>query len=271
MSLIPKKHFGQHFLNDPVVAQKIVNCLSNNGIDKVLEIGPGKGALTQFLIKKKSKVKLIEIDKDAIAILQKKFPNTEIINADFLKLDPSSIGWNKYVIIGNFPYNISTQILFKILENRDNIVEVVGMFQKEVGDRVCSSNNSKKYGIPSVLLQAFFKCEQLFDVSPEKFEPIPKVNSSVIKLTRNNTKDLGCDYVKFQQIVKMCFSQRRKKIKNALKNFINLAESDAENLSSKRAEQLTVSDFIDLTNTILKIQNEFSTNKRVSGNNSTTH
>ena len=271
MSLIPKKHFGQHFLNDPVIAQKIVNCLTNNASDKVLEIGPGKGALTKFLIKKRSKIKLIEIDQDAITILQKKFPKTEIINTDFLKLDLSSIGWNKYVIIGNFPYNISTQILFRILENRDNIVEVVGMFQKEVGDRICSSNNSKKYGIPSVLLQAFFKCEKLFDVSPEKFEPIPKVNSSVIKLTRNNTTDLGCNYVKFEQIVKMCFSQRRKKIKNALKNFINLVDSDAEGLSSKRAEQLTVSEFIDLTNAILKIQNEFSTDKRVSRNNQSTH
>ena len=182
--------------------------------------------------------------------MQKKFYNTKIIHADFLKLNLNSIEWKTYNIIGNFPYNISTQILFKILENRNAINQVVGMFQKEVADRICSSTKSKKYGIPSVLIQAFFKCEKLFDLSENEFDPPPKVKSSVIKLTRNSIQNLGCDYSKFVQIVKISFSQRRKKIKNALKNFINLENSDVSHMLSKRAEELSVSDFIELTNII---------------------
>lgn len=250
MSFTPKKHFGQHFLKDPEQAKKIVSFLSVERNTKIIEIGPGKGALTKFLPYQEAEIKLIEIDPDAINLLKLKFPNIEIIHADFLQLNLRLIPWEKYSVIGNFPYNISTQILFKILEHRDSIKEVIGMFQKEVAERVCSKKKSKKYGIPSVLIQAFFKCEKLLDLNEDEFDPPPKVKSSVIKLTRNNTRDLGCNYNKFVKIVKTSFSQRRKKIKNALKNFTNLENPKLEELMSKRAEELSVSEFIELTNNI---------------------
>jgi len=250
MKLKPKKKFGQHFLTNKLIAKKIVDNLNNTPSHLILEIGPGEGALTQFLIEKKNKIKLIEIDEEAIKILRIKFPQIDIIHDDFLKYDLTKSGNKKYIIVGNFPYNISTQILFKILNSRDLVDEVVGMFQKEVADRICSAPNSKKYGIPSVLLQAFFNCQQLFDVSANNFDPKPKVNSSVIKLTRNNKCDLGCDYKQFIQVVKSSFSQRRKKIKNALKNFTNLNDQRISQMITKRAEELSVKDFIELTNTI---------------------
>ena len=250
MTFAPKKYFGQHFLKDSQKAQQIVSFLNLDKCDKIIEIGPGKGALTKFLISLKADIKLIEIDSEAVDLLKSKFPNIEIIHADFLKLDLHSIIWKEYNIIGNFPYNISTQILFKILEHRDSIKEVVGMFQKEVAERICSETKSKKYGIPSVLIQAFFKCEKLLDLEENEFNPPPKVKSSVIKLRRNNVRDLGCDYKKFVEIVKTSFSQRRKKIKNALKNFTNFSDSNLDHISSKRAEELSVSEFIELTNII---------------------
>lgn len=250
MTFTPKKYFGQHFLKDSRKAKEIVSFLNIGKCDKIIEIGPGKGALTQFLISMKADIKLIEIDADAIDLLKNQFSNIEIIHADFLKLDLNSIPWKKYSIIGNFPYNISTQILFKILEHRDSIQEVVGMFQKEVAERICSEKKSKKYGIPSVLIQAFFKCDKLLDLNENEFNPPPKVKSSVIKLTRNNVQDLGCDYRKFVEIVKTSFSQRRKKIKNALKKFTNLSDSNLNYMMSKRAEELSVAEFIELTNII---------------------
>ena len=251
MKLNPKKKFGQHFLINNEIAKKIVEHLSCNHSNKIIEIGPGSGALTKFLIKKKAIIKLIEIDYEAIPILKKKFPDIEIIHADFLNFELNSINWQKYSVLGNFPYNISSQILFKILENRDSVIELVGMFQKEFADRICSKPKSKKYGIPSVLLQAFFDCEHLFDVGPLNFFPKPKVDSSVIRLTRNNISNLGCDYLKFVETVKISFSQRRKKIKNSLKkiskfNNLNLDQ----NLISKRAEELSVLDFVKLTKSI---------------------
>ena len=252
MTLInPKKKFGQHFLKNNTIAKKIVENIDLNSEYNILEIGPGSGALTQFLIKKPKKIKLIEIDSEAIPVLKKRFTNIEVLHADFLKFNLTELKWEKYIIVGNFPYNISSQILFKILEYRDSVSQLVGMFQKEFAERVCSKPKSKKYGIPSVLLQAFFNCEYLFDVSPVNFIPKPKVNSSVIKLTRNNVSDLGCSYVKFVEIVKTAFSQRRKKIKNALKKISNFEHQDLDqNILSKRAEELTVFDFIKLTNSI---------------------
>ena len=250
MTFTPKKYFGQHFLKDTQTAKQIVSFLNIDSCNKIIEIGPGKGALTQFLISLKADIKLIEIDSDAIDLLKMEFSNVEIIHADFLKLDLNLMPWKKYSVIGNFPYNISTQILFKILEHRNSITEVVVMFQKEVAERICSKTKSKKYGIPSVLIQAFFKCEKLLDLNENDFDPPPKVKSSVIKLIRNNTHDLGCDYNKFVEIVKISFSQRRKKIKNALKKFINLKDSNLEQMMSKRAEELSVSEFIELTNII---------------------
>jgi len=249
MTIIPKKYFGQHFLINKNVSRKITSYLDLDNCCNIIEIGPGSGALTQFLIQKSNNVKLIEIDHEAVDFLKKKYPNNEIIHVDFLKFDLKKIGWKKYSIIGNFPYNISTQILFKIIENRNNIHEVIGMFQKEVANRVCSKPKSKTYGIPSVLIQAFFNCEQLFDVNASDFHPKPKVNSAVIKLTRNNTVNLDCEFNDFKKVIKSAFSQRRKKIKNALKNFTKLDHVDVKFLS-KRAEELSVDDFINLTKMI---------------------
>ena len=252
MKLSPKKSLGQHFLNNSIIAKKIVENIDTSIGNKLIEIGPGTGALTKLLIQRKELViKLIEIDKEAIPILNKKFPELEIIHHDFLQFNLKKINWKNYMIVGNFPYNISSQILFKILENRDAIKQVTGMFQKEFADRICSNPKSKKYGIPSVLLQAFFNCNHLFDVEPNNFVPAPRVMSSVIQLTRNNTSDLGCDYNLFIKVVKTAFSQRRKKLKNALKKISNLEEiNENQHLLSKRAEELNVFDFINLTNSI---------------------
>ena len=245
-----KKYFGQHFLINKLISQKIVDSITFDPAQYIIEIGPGRGALTEFLISKSNQIKLIEIDSDCIKILENRFPNTEIICDDFLKIELKQLGLQKYSIIGNFPYNISSQILFKVLENRNDINQVVGMFQKEVADRICSEPKSKKYGILSVLIQAYFDCEKLFDVSPNNFNPKPKVYSSVIKLSRNNVKQLNCDYNKFIEIVKLGFSQRRKKLKNALKKIITLDYLNTNKMLTKRAEELSVSDFIELTNLI---------------------
>ncbi len=250
MILKAKKHFGQHFLINENIANSIAESLDLNICKNIIEIGPGKGVLTKYLIQKNVSVKLIEIDIDCVNFIKKKFNNIDVIHNDFLQIKLSDLSFKKYSIIGNFPYNISSQILFKVLDNRNNIVELVGMFQKEVSDRICSNPKSKKYGILSVLTQAYFDCENLFNVSPDNFDPIPQVNSSVIKLTRNKIKDLGCDHNHFIKVVKGAFSQRRKKLKNALKNFTNLDHSKLEHLMSKRAEELSVSDFIKLTNII---------------------
>jgi len=243
-----KKYLGQHFLIKNAISEKIVNNLDLTEVQSVIEIGPGRGALTEFLVAKTDKFTVIEIDVDCIKILENKFQNIKIIYGDFLTFDLTKIGYPYYSIIGNFPYNISTQILFKVLENRNSINQVVGMFQKEVAERICSNPNSKKYGILSVLLQAYFSCNLLFDVAPENFQPKPKVYSSVLKLSRNNTKELDCDYNKFITIVKTGFSQRRKKLKNALKKIITLENKNI--MMEKRAEELSVSDFIELTNLI---------------------
>ena len=250
MVLKAKKYFGQHFLINEAVANDIAESLDFNICKNIIEIGPGKGVLTKYLIQKNANIKLIEIDIDCVNIIKDKFKHTEVIHNDFLQIKLSDLSFKKYSIIGNFPYNISSQILFKVLENRNSIVELVGMFQKEVADRICSKPKSKKYGILSVLMQAYFNCENLFNVDPDNFEPIPKVNSSVIKLSRNQIKELGCDHNHFIKVVKGAFSQRRKKLKNALKNFTNLDHLKLKHLMSKRAEELNVSDFIKLTNII---------------------
>jgi len=250
MSIRPKKKFGQNFLKNKKIAEAITSLLSLNKCNRILEIGPGKGILTDFLISPNISLKVIEIDQNLSEILRKKYSQLEIINIDFLKFDLKKIDWDNYSIIGNFPYNISSSILFKIIDNRNTIHEVIGMFQKEVAERICSTPNSKKYGIPSVLTQAFFKCEILFDVGPDNFFPKPKVTSTVIKLTRKSNMDLGCDYFDFKKVVKLAFAQRRKKIKNTLKNFINFKENNLDLLLNSRAEQLSVDDFVTLTQLI---------------------
>lgn len=241
----PKKYLGQHFLCDDSIAQRIVESL-NEPNPNLLEIGPGMGVLTKFLIHKENvKLKVVEIDDESVVYLQQNYPelSDKIIPADFLTLDLSSMYDDKVSIIGNFPYNISSQILFKILENKDLVTETVGMFQKEVAERIASAPGNKHYGILSVLLQAFYDIEYLFTVHEHSFNPPPKVKSAVIRITRNPEKRLGCDEKLFKQVVKTAFNQRRKTLRNSLKTF-QFQDGFSENpLFAKRPEQLTVGEF----------------------------
>jgi len=250
----PKKKLGQHFLKDENVARKIVDRLTFDSYTQVLEIGPGMGILTQFISKNK-KIFIIEIDKESIEYLKKKFPYLveNIIHNDFLKFDLNSIINDKpLAIFGNFPYNISTQILFKVLKHKDYIPFFCGMFQKEVAERICKTEGTKKYGIISVLVQAFYNTYYLFDVSPQVFAPPPKVNSGVIELKRKENYNLPCDQDLFFKIVKLSFQQRRKTIRNSLKT-LQLDENITEDsIFDLRPEKLSNVDFIKLTQ---KIQN----------------
>ena len=240
-----KKYLGQHFLNEPYIAKKIIKQLEYKNKD-LLEIGPGMGILTQFLYNKNINLKAIEIDRESVFYLRLNYPKLNIIEGDFLKLDLEEITKNNLSLIGNFPYNISSQILFKVLENRDKVTEVVGMFQKEVAERVASKQGKKK-GILSVFLQAFYNIDYCFSVNENVFTPPPKVKSGVIKLIRNERKELECDEKKFIQIVKVGFNQRRKTLKNALKSFSLSINPEINELLQKRAEQLDVEDFITIT------------------------
>lgn len=248
-----KKHLGQHFLTDKNIAQKIVDSLLFPELP-VLEIGPGTGVLTQFLKPiYNNQLYLIEIDSESVDYLHDKYP--ELINrtyqADFLRVNLLDLFTEKFTIIGNFPYNISSQIFFKVLEYRDMIPCVVGMIQKEVAVRLASPPGSKEYGILSVLLQAFYQLEYLFTVSEHVFNPPPKVKSAVIRLTRNTRNHLECNEKMFFSVVKTSFNQRRKTIRNSLKSkFLNLAtENEIFNL---RPEQLSVDQFVFLTNLVEK-------------------
>lgn len=250
-----KKHLGQHFLKDEGIAKDIVESLSSNATyKKVLEIGPGMGVLTKYLLQKTNyETTIIDIDRESIEYLKKEFPLLEerIISADFLKFDLRSFSTEPFAIIGNFPYNISSQILFKVLENHDLVPELVGMFQKEVAERIASVPRKKAYGILSVLMQAFYTIEYLFTVHEHVFSPPPKVKSAVIRLKRNDTKVLGCDEAQFFKVVKTGFGQRRKTLRNALKS-LGYKGSEELPFLDKRAEELTVNDFVLLTNLIYK-------------------
>jgi len=251
-----KKHLGQHFLTDLDIAKKIVDSLSLvEQYNKVVEVGPGMGVLTQYLIKHKTyKTFPVDVDRESIGYLAEKYPQLKgnIIFGDFLKMDLNDIIKKEpFAVIGNFPYNISSQILFKVLDYKDQIPEVVGMFQKEVAERFAADPGSKTYGITSVLLQAFYNVEYLFTVEPEVFEPPPKVKSAVIRFTRNKKAELNCDEKKFKQIVKMAFNQRRKMMRKSLKSFLNEKNKEAKILT-KRPEQLSVEEFVELTNLINK-------------------
>ncbi len=245
----PKKSLGQHFLIDKNIAQKMVNSLEAKGLTKILEIGSGTGMLSQFLLHRYGhNIYLIELDKESINHLHSCFPDhiSNIIHEDFLKFDIHTFFNAPLAIIGSFPYNISSQIFFKIYECRDTVNEVVGMIQKEVAERIKASPGCKEYGILSVLLQAFYDIEYLFTVSKHVFVPPPKVQSGVIRLTRNKKATLGCDEKLFFKLVKASFNQRRKTIRNSLKKFlVNL--KDEHELLSKRPEELSVDDFIELT------------------------
>jgi len=259
MNVKAKKHLGQHFLKDEGIAKNIADSLTEDGYDNVLEIGPGMGVLTKYLLQKKPKITVIELDRESIAYLHDTFPiehiklNTskdkfEIIEGDFLKYDLSTIFNKKQVaIIGNFPYNISTQIVFKAIEYREFVPEFAGMFQKEVARRIAEKEGSKVYGILSVLTQAFFDVEYLFTVPPIVFDPPPKVDSGVIRFIRKKDYSLPVDEKLFFRVVKTAFNQRRKMLRSSLKTF-NLSDSlKEEPIFAKRPEQLSVNDFIELT------------------------
>ena len=244
-----KKHLGQHFLKDLGIARDIAHSLSLNNYSKVLEVGPGMGVLTQFLIPLDTETFVIEIDEESVSYLKKYYPELDnhLIEGDFLKLPLQEIFKEPIAIIGNFPYNISSQILFKAIDYKDLIPEIVGMFQKEVAERVVSPPGSKKYGIISVLLQCYYDVEYLFTVDETVFDPPPKVKSAVIRLRRNDRNKLDCDEKKFVQVVKTAFGQRRKTLRNALKSLNLVDENTASQYLSLRAEQLSVEDFMNLT------------------------
>jgi len=240
-----KKHLGQHFLNDEQIAFNITDLLSE-GVKNVVEIGPGMGVLTKFLIKKDFKTEVVEIDTESVFYLRLNYPEIDVHQGDFLQLKLREKYPYSFSLIGNFPYNISSQILFKAFENRDQVPEVIGMFQKEVAERIVCKKG-KKRGILSVFLQAFYDIEYCFTVNEDVFTPPPKVKSGVIKLVRNNRKELSVDEQKFKRVVKTGFNQRRKTLRNALKPFTLINENEIVDLLPLRAEQLSVDDFIKLT------------------------
>jgi len=253
MSVKAKKHLGQHFLKDENIAKKIADTLSLKGYDDVLEIGPGMGVLTKYLLDKDTTTHVVEIDTESVDYLKNNYLNLSdrIYEKDFLRYDFNLVFKGKsFAIIGNFPYNISTQIVFKTLEMRDQIPEFSGMFQKEVTQRICSKEGSKVYGILSVLTQAFYNAEYLFTVPPEVFNPPPKVDSGVLLLTRKENYTLPCDEKLFFRVVKTGFQQRRKTLRNSLKVF-NLSDNlKANTIFGQRPEQLSVDQFIELTTLI---------------------
>lgn len=255
MKVKPKKHLGQHFLKVEQVSQDIADSIISEGkFDQVLEIGPGTGALTKYLLQRKDfETSVIEIDHESVAYLQMYYPElaNRIYSADFLRAEVTSLMKNKpFAVVGNFPYNISTQILFRVLDFKDQVPLVVGMFQKEVAKRVAGGPGSKDYGIISVLIQAYYDTEYLFTVDEDAFDPPPKVKSGVIRLVRNKVIALPCDEKLFIQVVKAAFAQRRKTLRNSLKsylvNFPDLQEQQAV-LFSRRPETLSVEEFVFIT------------------------
>ncbi len=259
MSVKAKKHLGQHFLTDETIAEKIADSLSFKGYKHVLEIGPGMGVLTKYLLKKDITTHVIEIDTESVAYLKNNYLNLadRVIEKDFLKYDLKEVCHDEpFAIIGNFPYNISTQIVFKTLEMRNQIPEFSGMFQKEVAQRICSKEGSKVYGILSVLTQAFYDADYLFTVPPTVFNPPPKVESGVLILKRKENFSLPCDEKLFFKVVKQAFQQRRKTLRNSLKTF-NLSDNLKANvIFDKRPEQLSVTAFLELTQLIETDEND---------------
>lgn len=257
MQVRAKKNLGQHFLTDKNIARDIVNCLKANNLGKVLEIGPGMGVLTNFLLENPNyETHVIEIDRESVDYLRIHFPQLKdrIIEGDFLKLDiAADVSDKPFALIGNLPYNISSQIFFKVLENKELIPEIVCMLQKEVAKRICSGPGSKVYGILSVFLQVWYNVEYLIDVPSYVFDPPPKVQSAVVRLTANGRTDLGCNEKLFFKVVKTAFNQRRKMLRNSIKSLSPRTEELDAVLLTRRPEQLSVAEFIDLTNNIEKL------------------
>lgn len=252
----PKKFLGQHFLKDLQVAQDIADTVDTCPDIPILEVGPGMGVLTQFLIPKGRPLKVVELDFESVAYLKENFVQLgdNIIEQDFLKMDLNSLFDGKpFVLTGNYPYNISSQIFFKMLEYKDLIPCCTGMIQKEVAERIAAKPGNKTYGILSVLIQAWYRVEYLFTVHEHVFNPPPKVKSAAIRMTRNETQDLGCNEKLFKQIVKTTFNQRRKTLRNSISPILDKnSPLSADPLFNKRPEQLSVEDFIELTNRVEK-------------------
>ncbi len=257
-----KKSFGQHFLKEESISKKIAESLNHmDEYENILEVGPGMGMLTKYLLNYEShRLTVVEADDDMVTYLNNHYPqlSKRIVAEDFLKVNLFSVFQGKqFAIIGNFPYNISSQILIKALENRDFVPEIVGMFQKEVAERIASGPGSKEYGVLSVLMQAYYNVRYLFTVKPGSFNPPPKVNSGVIALDRKEDyKNLGCDDGLFKTIVKTSFNQRRKMLRNSLKPFLPKDLIDNDNFFEKRPEQLSIDEFIYLTNIVDKHRKE---------------
>lgn len=249
-----KKHLGQHFLKDQEIARRIAESLPLREAMAVLEIGPGMGVLTRYLLQNPLiNLKAVEIDADSVAYLHKQFPQLEVIEGDFLEMDLNKLYDDKFCVIGNFPYNISSQILFKVLDYKDKIPYIAGMLQKEVAERIASKPGKKAYGILSVFMQAYYDVEYLFTVSKEVFDPPPKVMSAVIRFTRNEVTELDCYEKLFRTVVKTAFNQRRKTLRNSLKPLVPKGnEIYNESIFGKRPEQLDVKSFVYLTNLVAK-------------------
>lgn len=251
-----KKSLGQHFLCDEEIAARIASVITGlpgdaarwNGIP-VLEVGSGMGMLTKYLMEQNRPLTCVELDSESVEYLSKAYPSLKVIEADFLKMNLADVYPGEFALIGNYPYNISSQIFFKVLDNKERIPVVAGMLQKEVAERICSGPGSKAYGILSVFLQAWYDCEYLFDVGPEVFSPPPKVRSGVLRLTRNSRTELGCDPVLFKKVVKTAFGMRRKTLRNSLAGILPPGFDDPA-LLALRPERLGVEDFISLTKRI---------------------
>lgn len=242
-----KKFLGQHFLNDENVAQRIVQSLTGQ-TRQVLEVGPGMGVLTKYLLAMPDlTLRAVELDRESVDYLALHYPSLHVVEGDFLRLDLTTMFHGPFAVVGNFPYNISSQILFRVFDHRDTVPELVGMFQKEVAERVAAGPGSKTYGILSVLLSAFYRIEYLFTVPETVFSPPPKVKSAVIRMLRNEVNRLECDESLFVSVVKTGFNQRRKTLRNALRSLPVSFEAVPPRLLQLRAEQLSVDDFVSLT------------------------
>jgi len=253
MLVKPKKRLGQHFLKNEEIAKKIVNSITSLNRE-ILEIGAGMGMLTQYLLQNEQQIlSVVELDEESVAYLHRHYPelSPRIISCDFLALPLDELYRDTFTIIGNFPYNISSQILFKLLENKDKATQLVGMFQKEVAERIAAGPGNKKYGILSVLLQAYFTVEYLFTVDENQFNPPPKVKSAVIRLSRDFDKKLSCNDLFFKKIVKAAFNQRRKTLRNSLKPFTMSDNLKNDPIMNMRPEQLTVAQFEWICNEII--------------------
>lgn len=250
----PKKALGQHFLTDENISRRIASTIEGHEQLPVVEVGPGMGMLTKYLIADGCDITVVELDNESVAYLSATYPSLKIIEGDFLKIPLDDFG-ERICVIGNYPYNISSQIFFHVLDYRDTVVCCSGMLQREVAERICAAPGTKTRGILSVLLQAWYDCEYLFTVSEHVFNPPPKVKSGVIRLTRNSVTDLGCDERLFKTVVKVTFGQRRKTIRNSIKPLLPPGAPMPESpLLALRPEQLSVDQFIELTNLVFKVK-----------------